>query len=129
MDELDYQWVKPIAGQLLGVRNKRQLLERARRGEFPMPIRKNVWRCSDVDEWQDRTLDARRRGFPEIPTFLVTRDGRGLAEFTCPVCSKKNLHGTGDGHRQAHCGCWERGYYLVTASTRNPAIAGGSHAH
>jgi hypothetical protein len=38
----------------------------------------------------------------------------------CPYCAKYHYHGTGDGHRVAHCmeGPFkDRGYYLLTPST------------
>lgn len=53
-----------------------------------------------------------RSNFPDVPTFHVTPSGKGQVKFTCPVCGKTNYHGKGDGHRAAHCGCWERGYIL-----------------
>ena len=50
--------------------------------------------------------------FPDVPTFEVRPARCGQVKFTCPVCGKTNYHGRGNGHRLAHCGCWELGYIL-----------------
>lgn len=95
-------------------KNKREMMEKVARGEFPAPINPDVpkfWRWSDIKAW-----DAERRAqYREIPHFMVERDPQtGFAKFECPVCGKVNHHGIGDGHRQGHCRCWKRGYYIVT---------------
>ncbi len=50
-----------------------------------------------------------------VPTFLcdVINDGNNMT-FDCPVCGSTNKHGNCDGHRGAHCECWERGYYITS---------------
>lgn len=69
-----------------------------------------------------------RSDFPDIPTFAAKAEGRYISTdgkegcylvFRCPVCGKENAHGglfgdpgAGDGHRVAHCDCWEDGYYI-----------------
>jgi predicted RNA-binding Zn-ribbon protein involved in translation (DUF1610 family) len=47
----------------------------------------------------------------DIPTFYTTIKN-GQRSFECPKCGKKNLHGSGDGHRISHCPCWPRGYEI-----------------
>ncbi len=50
--------------------------------------------------------------FPEIPTFTcIEREGSLI--FECPICKKENRHGSMEGHRVSHCGCWPKGYDIV----------------
>ena len=68
-----------------------------------------------------------RSNFPERPTFDVVAEGHWKYKdidschlvFNCPVCGMKIRHGgrygqlgKADGHRVAHCQCWEHGYYI-----------------
>lgn len=53
------------------------------------------------------------------PTFPC-QESRGQLWFTCPTCGKRNLHGTGEGHRVAHCTCWPGGYFLVKDRAGGP---------
>ena len=55
----------------------------------------------------------------DIPTFYTTIKN-GQRSFECPKCGKKNLHGSGDGHRISHCPCWPRGYQIKDQDDRQP---------
>ncbi|RLB76237.1 MAG: hypothetical protein DRH24_18230, partial [Deltaproteobacteria bacterium] len=51
-----------------------------------------------------------RSEFSKIPTFQakLSDSGKQLS-FTCPVCGRRNVHGSISGHHSSHCGCWEKG--------------------
>jgi hypothetical protein len=53
-----------------------------------------------------------RSEFEKIPRIKAKRWG-DLAIVFCPVCGRKNIHGWKNGHRIAHCNCWEDGYDLI----------------
>jgi len=74
--------------------------------------------------------------YPRRPDGTRPPDGCHLI-FTCPKCrtvishgGQYGLPGAADGHRCAHCTCWERGYYvqevqaqeLTKAATNNKAL-------
>lgn len=61
-----------------------------------------------------------RQEFARIPTFVMTPNEDGITgSFQCPVCGQVNNHGYSDGHRVAHCPCWESGYYVTTQNDWN----------